>query len=72
MPDIAAPRDSRANVLYADEHAPLTLREAWRVLVKSWPFVSRYRRLRRDQVRAGFRLADVFPDDAVAAENRHR
>jgi ATP-binding cassette subfamily B protein len=45
MPDIAAPRDSRASVLYADEHKPLTLREAWRVLVKSWPFVSRYRRL---------------------------
>ncbi len=24
---------------------PLTWREAWRILVKSWPFVSRYRRL---------------------------
>ena len=45
MPDNGAPRDSRANVLYADEQAPLTWREAWRVLVKSWPFVSRYRRL---------------------------
>jgi ATP-binding cassette, subfamily B, bacterial len=45
MPDIVAPRDSRANVLYAGEHAPLTWREAWRVLVKSWPFVSRHRRL---------------------------
>jgi ATP-binding cassette subfamily B protein len=45
MPDNGAPRDSRANLLYADEHAPLTWREAWRVLVKSWPFVSRYRRL---------------------------
>ena len=38
-------RDSRANLLYAGEHAPLTWREAWRVLVKSWPFVSRHRRL---------------------------
>jgi ABC-type multidrug transport system fused ATPase/permease subunit len=45
MPDVVAPRDSRANILYADEHAPLTWREAWRILVKSWPFVSRYRRL---------------------------
>ncbi len=45
MPDGGAPRDSRANLLYADEHAPLTLREAWALLVKSWPFVSRYRRL---------------------------
>ena len=45
MPDDGAPRDSRANLLYADEQAPLTWREAWRVLVKSWPFVSRYRRL---------------------------
>ena len=45
MPDAAAPRDSRANLLYADEQAPLTWREAWRILVKSWPFVSRYRRL---------------------------
>ena len=45
MPDNGAPRDSRANVLYTDEQAPLTWREAWRVLVKSWPFISRYRRL---------------------------
>src|ERR1700722_1216383 len=45
MPDNGAPRDSRANLLYAGEQAPLTWREAWRVLVKSWPFVSRYRRL---------------------------
>jgi ATP-binding cassette subfamily B protein len=45
MPDNGAPRDSRANLLYADEQAPLTWREAWRILVKSWPFVSRYRRL---------------------------
>jgi ABC-type multidrug transport system fused ATPase/permease subunit len=45
VPDILAPRDSRASLLYADEHAPLTWREAWRILVKSWPFVSRYRRL---------------------------
>src|ERR1700722_14569329 len=45
MPDGGAPRDSRANLLYADEHAPLTWREAWELLVKSWPYVSRYRRL---------------------------
>ncbi len=45
MPEVAAPRDSRASLLYADEHAPLSWREAWRILVKSWPFVSRYRRL---------------------------
>jgi len=41
MPD----GDSRANLLYAAEQAPLSWREAWRILVKSWPFVSRYRRL---------------------------
>src|ERR1700674_1112925 len=45
MPDGVAPRDSRANLLYADEQAPLTWREAWRLLVRSWPFRSRYRRL---------------------------
>ena len=45
MPDNGAPRDSRANLLYAGEQAHLTWREAWRILVKSWPFVSRYRRL---------------------------
>jgi ATP-binding cassette subfamily B protein len=45
MPDNGAPHDSRANLLYADEQAPLTWREASRILVKSWPFVSRYRRL---------------------------
>jgi ATP-binding cassette, subfamily B, bacterial len=45
MADAGAPPDSRANLLYADEQAPLTRREAWRILVKSWPFVSRYRRL---------------------------
>ena len=45
MPEAGAPRDSRANLLYAGEQAPLTWREAWRILVKSWPFVSRYRRL---------------------------
>jgi ATP-binding cassette, subfamily B, bacterial len=45
MADNGVPRDSRANLLYAGEQAPLTWREAWRILVKSWPFVSRYRRL---------------------------
>ena len=37
--------DSRANLLYVDEQTPLTRREAWRLLVKSWPFISRHRRL---------------------------
>jgi ABC-type multidrug transport system fused ATPase/permease subunit len=37
--------DSRANLLYIDEQTPLTRREAWRLLVKSWPFISRHRRL---------------------------
>jgi ATP-binding cassette subfamily B protein len=45
MPDGGAPHDSRANLLYADEQAPLTWREAWQLLVKSWPYVSRFRRL---------------------------
>src|SRR5579863_6042607 len=45
MPDVAAQPDSRANLLYATEQAELTWREAWRILVKSWPFVSRHRRL---------------------------
>jgi ATP-binding cassette, subfamily B, bacterial len=45
VPDNGAPRDSRTNLLYADEQAQLTWREAWRILVKSWPYVSRYRRL---------------------------
>src|SRR5208282_1991048 len=45
MPDAVSPRDSRTNLLYAGEQAPLTWRKAWRVLVKSWPFVSRHRRL---------------------------
>src|ERR1700724_2960514 len=45
MADNGTPRDSRANLLYAGEQAPLTWREAWRILVKSWPFVSRHRRL---------------------------
>ncbi len=40
-----ADADSRANLLYAAERAPLTWREAWRVLVKSWPFISRHGRL---------------------------
>jgi ABC-type multidrug transport system fused ATPase/permease subunit len=53
MPDAAASAtdsaqsrpDSRADLLYAGEQAPLNWREAWRLLVKSWPFISRYRRL---------------------------
>ncbi len=45
MPDAVSQRDSRTNLLYAGEHAPLTWREAWRLLVKSWPFVSRHSRL---------------------------
>ncbi len=45
MPDAVSPRDSRTNLLYAGEQAPLTWRDAWRIMVKSWPFVSRHRRL---------------------------
>src|SRR5208282_2552306 len=45
IPDAVSQRDSRANLLYAGEQAPLNWREAWRLLVKSWPFVSRHRRL---------------------------
>ena len=53
MPDAVAsaadparsPLDSRANRLYAGERLSLNWREAWRLLVKSWPFVSRHRRL---------------------------
>ncbi|HYL59825.1 MAG TPA: hypothetical protein VEU51_13225, partial [Candidatus Acidoferrales bacterium] len=37
--------DSRANLLYVDEQTPLTRREAWRLMVKSWPFIARHRRL---------------------------
>jgi ABC-type multidrug transport system fused ATPase/permease subunit len=37
--------DARDNLLYVDERAPLTTREAIRLLVKSWPFVARHRRL---------------------------
>src|ERR1039457_2040436 len=53
MPDSVAPAtdhaqaqpDSRANLLNAGEQASLTWREAWSLLVKSWQFISRYRRL---------------------------
>ncbi|MDO8433874.1 MAG: ABC transporter ATP-binding protein [Candidatus Binatus sp.] len=41
----AALPDSRENLLYVDERAPLTAREAMRLLLKSWPFVARHRRL---------------------------
>jgi ATP-binding cassette, subfamily B, bacterial len=37
--------DTRANRLYADEQAPFTRREAWQLLVKSWPYIGRHRRL---------------------------
>jgi ATP-binding cassette subfamily B protein len=37
--------DARANLLYTGEIAPLSIGDAWRLLVKSWPFISRYRRL---------------------------
>ncbi len=44
MPD-RIQSDARANLLYSRESAPLSIGEAWRLLVKSWPFISRYRRL---------------------------
>ena len=37
--------DARANLLYSGEETSLSIREAWRLLVKSWPFVIRHRRL---------------------------
>jgi ABC-type multidrug transport system fused ATPase/permease subunit len=37
--------NERINLLYSSEETPLSIGEAWRLLVKSWPFVSRHRRL---------------------------
>src|SRR5260370_19424529 len=45
MTPMAPSADARANLLYSGEHAALGIRDAWRLLVKSWPFISRYRRL---------------------------
>lgn len=42
---VASSADARANLLYSDETAPLSIGEAWRLLVRSWPFISRHRRL---------------------------
>ena len=42
MPDA---KDARANLLYSSESSPLRIGDAWRLLVKSWPFISRYRGL---------------------------
>ena len=44
LPDLNK-SDARANLLYTGETAPLSIGDAWRLLVKSWPFISRYRRL---------------------------
>jgi ABC-type multidrug transport system fused ATPase/permease subunit len=42
----AAPvRPTRANRLYASEERRLTARDAWHIMVKSWPFISAQRRL---------------------------
>jgi ATP-binding cassette, subfamily B, bacterial MsbA len=41
------PTESRGNRLYAREEQRLTMGEAWRILVKSWPFISEQRRLVR-------------------------
>jgi ATP-binding cassette, subfamily B, bacterial len=46
--------DTRANRLYADEQAPLTWREAWQLLLKSWPYIGRYRRLLAIKCALGF------------------
>ena len=32
-------------MLYSSEETPLSIGEAWRLLVKSWPFIGQYRRL---------------------------
>ncbi len=45
MAPVASSDDARINLLYSGEQAPLGIREAWRLLVKSWPFISRHRRL---------------------------
>src|SRR5258708_37081740 len=45
MTAMAPSAAARANLLYSGEHAALGIPDAWRLLVKSWPFVSRYRRL---------------------------
>lgn len=42
---IASSGDARTNLLYSGEQAPLSIRDAWRLLVKSWPFISHHRRL---------------------------
>src|ERR1700687_4882718 len=45
MAPLAPREDARANRLYSSETGALSIGEAWRLLVKSWPFISRYRRL---------------------------
>jgi subfamily B ATP-binding cassette protein MsbA len=37
--------DSRVHDIYANEHSSLTFREAYRLLVRSWPFFAAHRRL---------------------------
>jgi ATP-binding cassette subfamily B protein len=37
--------DSRASILYDAERTPLGPLDSWRLLVKSWPFIGRHRRL---------------------------
>jgi ABC-type multidrug transport system fused ATPase/permease subunit len=41
----AAPKDSRATRLYASERPSLSAREAFALIVKSWPFIAAQRRL---------------------------
>lgn len=41
----SSPIDSRLDELYAAERRPLRFGEAWRLLVKSWPFIRAHRRL---------------------------
>jgi subfamily B ATP-binding cassette protein MsbA len=40
-----SPHDSRVHDLYANEHASLNFREAFRLLIKSWVFFAPHRRL---------------------------
>ncbi len=42
---VALTTDSRRNLLYRDERAPLKAREALGLMVWSWPFISAHRRL---------------------------
>ena len=68
----AAARDSRTNPLYAGEQAPADVARGLAHPGQELALRQPLSPPGRDQVRAGFCFADVFSDDAVAAENRYR